>query len=108
MQMVRQRSSQGAMADAKWRRQLSVVDWARDQLQLTELRDQMVIMTLSLAMDKVSIQELEGAMGTLAQRIAAVQAARRRAASRGRAAREEHTLPGQAPTTSSGLLRLTQ
>ena len=108
LQMVRQRTSQIMMSNTRELRNVSLVDWAQHHLQLTEMRDQKEIMTLCLAMDNINARKLEAAMDVLSQRIAAVQAAKSKGGSWEKAAKMELTLPPGAPTTSSGLLRLTQ
>jgi hypothetical protein len=107
LHLVHQRFSQLTMKETKQYRSHSIVDWALHHSGLTETRDQKEVMTLALVMDSINARKLETAMDVLAQRIAAIQAAKAKGGSWEKAAKIELTLPAGQSAASSGLLRLT-
>ena len=84
--MVHEKLSRGRVCRTGDLRKVSVASWAERHCGLNELRDQREVATLSAIMDAVNARDLSLAMDTLAQRILAVQQAKKTGA-RGRTPR---------------------
>ena len=62
-------------------RGLSLSSWTAQFTGLTELRDLREIMTIPAAIDRVNRREISQALGTLCQRVLAIQCAKRKGSS---------------------------
>ncbi|CAK9030997.1 unnamed protein product [Durusdinium trenchii] len=75
------RLSKGKVERSSQLREASVVSWAAQHSGLTEVRDVREVLTLAEAMDAVNRKEIARAMDILAQRILAIQQAKRKGGS---------------------------
>ena len=71
----------GVISRSSQLRDASVAQWALQMSGLPELRDQREAATLSQTMDHINRDELAQAMDLLAQRVLAIQAAKRKGGS---------------------------
>eukprot|EP00972_Heterocapsa_arctica_P095919 14153163-Heterocapsa_arctica.AAC.1 len=76
--MVHQKLSHGIVRNTRELRSVSVSQWAAQYSGLTELRDLREIQTLAYVMDLVNMRDMEQAMDVLAQRVIAIQQAKRK------------------------------
>ena len=84
-------------------REASVVAWAAQHSGLSEVRDVREVLTLAEAMDSINRKEIERAMDILAQRILAIQQAKRKGGSWDKAEAIE-LIPGGTSLASSSML----
>lgn len=105
--MVHQRLSHGLPKRLSDLRKVSVQQWAQGFTGLTEVRDLREVATLAAAMDMINVDDLEQAMDILSQRILAVQQAKRKGGSWGKAEAIELTPSAGSGAAASGVLRLT-
>lgn len=83
-----------------------MVSWAAQHSGLTEVRDVREVLTLAEAMDAVNRKEIARAMDILAQRILAIQQAKRKGGSWEKAESIE-LIPSGTSLASSSMLALT-
>ena len=87
-------------------REANVVQWASQHSGLTEIRDVREVLTLAEAMDCINRREISRAMDVLAQRILAIQQAKRKGGSWEKAECIE-LIPSGNALASSSMLALT-
>ena len=100
------RLSKGKVERSSQLREASVVSWAAQHSGLTEVRDVREVLTLAEAMDAVNRKEIARAMDILAQRILAIQQAKRKGGSWEKAESIE-LIPSGTSLASSSMLALT-
>ena len=100
------RLSKGRVTKTSQLREASVVSWATQHAGLTEIRDIREVLTLAEAMDSINRKEIARAMDILAQRILAVQQAKRKGGSWDKAEAIE-LIPSGNSLASSSMLALT-
>ena len=100
------RLSKGRVTKTSQLREASVVSWATQHAGLTEIRDIREVLTLAEAMDSINRREIARAMDILAQRILAVQQAKRKGGSWDKAEAIE-LIPSGNSLASSSMLALT-
>lgn len=100
------RLSKGRVERSSQLREASVVAWAAQHSGLSEVRDVREVLTLAEAMDSINRKEIERAMDILAQRILAIQQAKRKGGSWDKAEAIE-LIPGGTSLASSSMLALT-
>ena len=100
------RLSRGSMTKSSQLREANVVQWATQHSGLSEIRDVREVLTLAECMDSINRREISRAMDVLAQRILAVQQAKRKGGSWEKAEAIE-LVPSGASLASSSMLALT-
>jgi len=100
------RLSKGRMTKSSQLREANVVQWASQHSGLTEIRDVREVLTLAEAMDCINRREISRAMDVLAQRILAIQQAKRKGGSWEKAECIE-LIPSGNALASSSMLALT-
>ena len=100
------RLSKGRLTKSSQLREANVVAWASQHSGLTEIRDVREVLTLSEAMDSINRKEISRAMDILAQRILAIQCAKRKGGSWEKAEAIE-LIPSGTSLASSSMLALT-
>ena len=100
------RLSKGRMTQSSQPREANVVQWASQHSGLTEIRDVREVLTLAEAMDCINRREISRAMDVLAQRILAIQQAKRKGGSWEKAECIE-LIPSGNALASSSMLALT-
>jgi len=106
--MIHQKLSHGLVKHTSDLHRVSVSQWAAQHSGLTEVRDQREVATLAAAMDAVNSRCLEDVMDIMAQRILAIQQAKKKGGSWEKAEAIELVTGMGTGATASGLLRLTQ
>jgi hypothetical protein len=107
LSMCHRKLSHGRVQDSRELRTVSVSGWAQQFAGLTELRDQKEVQHLALCMDLINGRDLEQAMDLLAQRISAVQMAKRKGGSWEKAENIELLAGPRMGSAAGGILKLT-
>ena len=103
---IHARMSAGIVRRTSDLRKVSVQQWAQQHTGLSEVRDIREVATLAAVIDHVNNKNLAGAIDILAQRVLAIQAAKRKGGSWDKAEILE-LLPGHnVPLAAGGMMAL--
>jgi len=105
--MVHQKLSHGMVRRRSDLNRVSVSQWASQYSGLSEMRDLREVQTIAAAMDLINMGTLAECMDTLAQRIVAIQQAKKKGGSWEKAESIELVTGPSSGAAASGLLRLT-